>query len=81
MCGGLIHSALDLVGLAPPKMPKAPDPAAERAAASAEATRKANAGIRMQRQAMRSNSLFTGGGDPGVAGGAGYTGGRDKLGV
>lgn len=39
------------------------DPAAERAAASAEATTQANARIALMRKAQRDNSLVTGGGN------------------
>ncbi len=51
------------------------DPAAERAAAEANATSQANARIAFQRKAMRDNSLITGGGM--AAAGSG----RTSLGV
>jgi hypothetical protein len=51
------------------------DPAAQRAAADAEATAKANARIAFMRKAQRENSLMTGGGA--TAAGSG----RSTLGV
>ncbi len=58
-----------------PKKKTPGDPAAERAAAEADAATKANIRIAFQRRAMRENSLLTGGGQ--AAAGAG----RSTLGV
>jgi hypothetical protein len=49
-------------GILPDKKVKV-DPAAERAAAAAEATSQANARIAFMRKAQRDNSLVTGGGN------------------
>lgn len=70
----LTKEGLESAGVKKPHQ-DAVDPAAQRAAADAEATAKANARIAFMRKAQRENSLITGGGA--TAAGSG----RSTLGV
>lgn len=90
MCTGLEIAALAGTAVSAysaiankPSGPTGPDPAAERAKAEAEATQNANARLRMQRKAMRDNSLLTGAGSSTLGGGAAPDAGtaRKTLGV